>query len=420
MLAVFMVAVAWSMLVYVITGTIVAPVDAAFESIAGFSTTASSVLDDPQEVSRGVLAWRSLTQWLGGLGAIVALVGLLPELGVGAPEPGHSRATEQPWRRSNRHLHRLLRRLAGVYAALTVVGVVVLAGAGLGPYDALSVSLTTISTGGFADHRGSIAHFDSAAVEWVVLGGMAVSGASLALLWRGLSGEISGFLRSTELRAYIMILSVAGGVAVVGTAPEAGLTHTSVRQALFSVTSALSTTGHTVTDWTDWSIGLQTMLLVLMAIGAMSGSAGGGFSVLRAVTMWGIVRREIVRQLDRNRVVVVKVGHRPIGEPVISRMVGFQILSVLLVMTGAVALAATGVDLVGAGSGAVASLSTVGPALGDLGPGRSISAQSLGTQLTLMVLMTAGRLEIYPVARAVSAVGAAGARLIVRVRESSS
>ena len=248
---------------------------------------------------------------------------------------------------------------------------------------------------------------------------MAVSGARLALLWRGLTGAISGFLRSVELRAYIAILVVAGGAAVVGTAPAGGLTHTSVRQALFSVTSVSSTTGHTVTDWTEWGFGLQAMLVGLMAIGAMSGSAGGGFSVLRAVTMGGVVWREIVRQLDPARVLVVKVGRQTIGESVISRMVGFQILSVLFVMTGAVFLAGTGVDLVGAGAGAVSALSTVGPALGDLGPGRSMVGQSLGTQVTLMLLMAAGRLEIYPVARAGAAIGSTAQGLVGRVRTRS-
>ena len=419
MLLAFLVAVAWSVVVYLSTGTITGGADAAFESVSGYSTTALTVLDDPQQLPRGVLAWRSVTQWLGGLGAVVALVGLLPELGLGAPEPGRSRSHEHPWRRSNRHLARLLRRLAVVYSLLTVVGVLMLAVAGLGPYDALSVSLTTVSTGGFSDHPESIAHFESAAVEWVVLAGMAVSGASLALLWRGLTGAIGGFLRSAELRAYVVILAGAGAIVVVGTTADSGLTHAGIRDALFSVTSALSTTGHTVTDWTNWSFGPQAVLVVLMAVGSMSASAGGGFSVLRAVTMTSIVRREVLRELDSHRVVAVKVGKQPIGEGIVDRMVGFQILSVLLVTAGAVALAVTGVDLVGAGSGSVAALSTVGPALGDLGPGERAVTGSIAPQLVLMLLMTAGRLEIYPVARAVAAVGARVHDVVGRLRQPS-
>jgi len=302
----------------------------------------------------------------------------------------------------------LLRRLVALYAALTAAGVVLYLAGGMRPFDAVTYAFTTISTGGFSNHPSSIAHFDSAAIEWAAVGGMVLAGSNLALLWRGLRGVTGSVLRSAELRAYGAVVAGGAVVLVLWTAPPGGATDESARHAAFSVASAVSTTGYTVTDWSAWTTGAQILLLALVGVGSMSGSTGGGFRVLRALTLVAYVRREIARQLHPRAVVAVKVGGVPVDEELVSRMVGHQALYVVLAASGAVGLAAFGSDITTSASAAISALATFGPALGDLAPSGGALTLDGGARAVLVVLMLVGRLEIYPLLLGTGAVAAVG------------
>ena len=388
--------IAVSTVVYLVTGTFERFDHALFESVAGFSTTALSVLQPLEATADGVLLWRASTQWLGGLGSMLVVIGVMPSLGLAGleiTEAGHRGGALVVLTPG---LRRLLRRLVQLYAVLTAAGVVLYLVGGMTPFDAVTYALTTISTGGFANHARSFTHFDSEALEWAAVGGMVLGGANLALVWHGLRGVTDSFLRSVELRAYLAILSVSAVALVVWTAPSGGITHESARHAVFTVASAVSSTGYTVSDWGVWSHGAQLLLLVVIGIGSMSGSTGGGFRVLRVLTLLAYVRREIVSQLHPQAVTVVKVGRVPIDDTITSRMIGHQALYVLIAAAGAVAIAATGTDLTTAVSGAISAMATFGPALGDLARTEGALALDAPARAALMVLMVVGRLEIYP------------------------
>ena len=395
---------------YVAAGLFDRPDDALFESVAGYTTTALTVTDLATDPSRGLLFARAATQWIGGFAALVVIVGLLPSLGVGAPEPGERLASSDRRNLLSPRLVGLVGRLASVYLVLTAAGALLFLVGGMGPFDAGTYAFTTISTGGFANHPEGFAAFDSAVLEWMAIGGMAVAGASFALLWRGLRGLTGSLVRSVELRAYLGILVVACAAVALWTAPEAGPTHDSVRAAIFSVTSVGSTTGHAVVDWGGWVFGAQVLILLLAGVGSMSGSAGGGFRVLRVLALVGYMRREIVRQLTPRATVTVKVGSVSLEPRLVARIIGYQVLFLLVVALSAVAVAALGSDLVTAGSGAVSALSTTGPALGDLAPGGGGAlALTAPARAVLMGTMLLGRLEIYPVVTVV-AMGLVSAR----------
>ena len=173
--------------------------------------------------------------------------------------------------------------------------------------------------------------------------------------------------------------------------------HDRLRTAAFTATSMVSTTGHWVADWTGWPFGPQLLLLVLMGVGAMSGSMGGGFRVVRALALVSYVWRELRRQLQVRSVQVVRVGDTVIDEDTVDRMVGYQVLFIGTAAAGMAGLALTGEDVLTSLSGAVSTLTTVGPALGDLAPGTPIVGASDATLFVLMALMASGRLELYPV-----------------------
>ena len=295
-LAAWLAMIAASTVTYEVLGTFSHLDDSLFESVSGFTTTASTVLEQPEGVARGVLAWRAGTQWIGGLGALLFVVAVLPSIGVGGLD-----VTSAGFRYSGTSLrsHRNLatmRRLVTLYSAFTVAGIALYLAAGMGPFDAVTYAVTTISTGGFANHRGSFSHFESTLVEWAGFGGMVLGGANMALLYRTIRGrDLRGALRSFELRAYLTAIVVGGVIVTVATSPASGITHESLRHACFHVASATSTTGHWVGDgWGAWEIGPQVLLLAFMGVGAMSGSAGGGFRQVRALALVGYLRRELV------------------------------------------------------------------------------------------------------------------------------
>lgn len=396
--SIFTVFVSVSTVTYLVTGTFDGVDDALFESVAGFTTTALSVLDQPEEVARGVVFWRALTQWIGGFTSLVVIVALLPFLGVGGLEVSDvDRSTRRVGLFSSR-TRGLIRRLATVYLGLSVAGLALFAIGGMGPFDAVTYALTTISTGGFQNHAGSFAFFESALIEWLAVGGMMLAGVNLALLARTLRGQLGPLQRSAELRVYLGFLVV--GTAIVFSQLVGELDQpwtTTLRHAAFSVTSVVSTTGAAATDWGGWPVGPQVLLLLFMGVGSMSGSTGGGFRIIRAMALFGYVRRELLRQLQPRAIVVVKVGKEGLGEALVSRLIGYQVLFVGVAGAAALGVSLFDVDLVSSMSVAISALANVGPALGSVSPGSGGAGLSDGARLVLIPVMLLGRLEISPI-----------------------
>lgn len=382
---------------YLLTETFTRFDDALFESFSGVSTTALSVLDDPEATSRGVLFWRSLTQWMGGLYALLAILAVFPVLGV-QPAAGESYHAPRRLLLTSKQTVGDLRRLATVYLFLSAVGVAIFLVAGMGVFDAVTYAGTTISSGGFANHAGSFAHFESDLIEWAGIGGMLLAGTNLALVFRSLRRTTRGsFLHSAELKAYLGLIVGVSAVVILLNA-DGALEHDTIRQGVFSVVSMISTTGATVAPWGTWDTGAQLLLMVLAGIGAMSVAVGSGFRIARVLTLGAAIRSEVTRQLHPHAVQVVKVGHTTVEGVLVERMVGFQTLYLVTVGTGAIVLGLADVDLVTAMAGSVSVVSNVGPAMGELAPGVGGAAElSRGGRIALMPLMMLGRLEFAPV-----------------------
>jgi trk system potassium uptake protein len=399
-LAAWITLVVASTVTYQVLGTFEHLDDALFESVAGYTTTAASVLGDPELLGRGALTWRAGTQWVGGLAGLLFVVAVLPSLGVGGLDVTSAGERHSGTALRSRRTNAVMRRLTVLYSSFTAVGIALYLAAGMGAFDAVTYAATTISTGGFANHAGSFSYFDSAAIEWAGVGGMVLGGANMALLYRVIRGrDLHAAWRSFELRAYVTAVVIGAGVISLATAPVGGPTLESSRHALFHVTSAVSTTGHwTGQGWGIWAMGPQVLLLAFMGVGAMSGSPGGGFRQVRALALVGYLRRELVLQLHPRAVGSVRVGRRAVSEEVVGRMIGYQAQYLVVGGVGAVALGALGADLVTSMSGAISALANVGPALGELVPGSGgILQLPRPARAVLLPLMLLGRLEIAPV-----------------------
>lgn len=386
---------------YVLSGTLSALDLALFESVSGFTTTGATVLQaDPTDpvrydASSGILFWRSISQWIGGMGVIALVVAVLPSVGswgmglMAAEAPGPTGERLTPRVRST------ARRLWGVYFGFTVVVVVAYLMAGMDLYDAVTHAFTTVSTGGFSPYTASIAHFDSVAIEWIIIVAMFVAGTSFTLLYRLLRGKPGPLLRSVEFRTYCAVVAVATLIVFV-TADGDARTVEGVRHSLFTVMAVVSTTGYGVVDFVNqWSDAAQALLLILMPLGAMAGSTAGGVKMIRILAVASFSHRASLGQLHLRMVRPVRIGGMVLDEQIANQVVGHLILSLAAFGGGSILIALTGPDLVTSFSASATSFGNVGPGLADVASD-FLAVPPFG-RLVAIGNMVLGRLEIYPI-----------------------
>ncbi len=386
---------------YLATGTLTALDLALFESVSGFTTTGATVLqasvDDPlrYDASDGILFWRSISQWLGGMGVIALVISVLPSVGswgmgmMAAEAPGPTGERLTPRVRST------ARRLWGVYLGFTVVVMVAYLLAGMDLYAAVTHGFTTVSTGGFSPYTGSIAHFDSSVIEWIVIVAMFVAGSSFTMLYKLLRGKPGPMLRSVEFRTYVAVV-VGAAVLVFFTADPGARDVEGFRDSLFTVLSVVSTTGYASIDFVgQWTDAAQVVLLILMPLGAMAGSTAGGVKMIRILAIASFAHRAALAQLHQRLVRPVRIGSTVLDDKVANQVVGHLILSLAAFGGGSLLIALSGPDLVTAFSASATSFGNVGPGLGEIGS--DFLAVPMFGRLVAIANMLLGRLEIYPI-----------------------
>lgn len=399
--------IAISVAAYLATGTTASVPDAIFESVAGFCTTNLTVLEGLDSLPAGVLFWRALTQWIGGFAALALLVAALPVHVPALVLPGDGGVL--PDRASAPPFGTQVRRLAIVYCTVGVLCAAAYAAAGMGAFDAVGYAFTTTSTGGFGNHDGGLAHFDSVAVDAVASVFMALAGVSAVTLWWAARGRFRILRRSFELRVYLLVLAAAILVVTAwtwdGRGPEA------LRSGALAVTAAMSSTGFEAATWSDWAWGAQILIVALIATGGMDGTAGGGFRMRRAIAVARYAYRELVTEIHPHTVHVVKIGRRSVGERPLAMLNGFQILFALSVVAGVFALSLAGMGLWAGAGASVSALATMGPA-----PGVDPTTLGAPERGILAVLMLLGRLAFFPLLVAAGWALAGGRRLLTTDR----
>ena len=405
------------------TSTLADPVNALFESMSGFTTTGATVMGEISfdQHSHALLMWRQLTQWLGGMGIIVLMIAILPEVAVNGAQLMDSEAPGPELQKLTPKIAETARALWLIYFGFTIVYIGLLYALhllGMAPnmdlYNAIAHGFTTLPTGGFSPQADSIAYF-SAAVQWVVIPFMVIAGVNFALFWHVLKGEAEVLFDNPEFRAYAGALAAfTAGVAVLlfgGAAPAlgdlggvtGGFTENTVRQAAFQIGSLLNSTGYATSDFAEWDTHAQILLLFAMFVGGSAGSTGGGVKVVRWLVVLKAVRRELVTSARPDVVQPVRLGGEVVDEDAIRGILVFTMLYVLLFGLASVFLsldtARIGIQLttLEAVSASLATLGNIGPGFGRLGPFGSYLFFSDPSKLLLIFLMWIGRLEIVPV-----------------------
>ena len=373
------------------------PIDAVFEAMSGVTATGASALADFERHGRSFFFWRSLTQWIGGLGVIALFVAVLPRLAIAGRELFFAEAPGPTDEKITPHLRQTAVALWKLYLGLSLAEVAALLAVGMGPFDAISHTFTTIGAGGFSPHPASMLGYASPGVEWVITVFMFLAGANFALQYRTLLGQRRALVGDEEFRYYSGLIVVVTAVVAFSLWRSHVPAAEAVRHAAFQVVSVLTSTGFASVDYDRWPDAARMLLLALMFIGGCAGSAGGGPKVVRHLLVARYTILELARTLHPRAVLPVKLGGRVVPDAIMRAVLVFMIFYLSVFAVCATVVALLGADLVTAISATAATLGNVGPGLGDVGPMSNFSHLHPLSRLTLTLAMWIGRLELITV-----------------------
>ena len=380
---------------YVWTGMGV--IDALFESMSGLTTTGATALRDFTIFGRGMFFWRSMTQWVGGMGVIALFVAVLPRLAIGGRELFFAEATGLTDEKLTPQLRQTAMVLWRLYAVLTLAQTLALWIAGMSLFDSACHAMTTLAAGGFSPHPASLAGYPSPAIQWIITIFMFVAGVNFALQVRVARGQRRVLRDDEEFRAYTGVVLVSTGMLFLLLQATGMPIAEAVRHAAFQVVSIITTTGYASVDFALWSPQAQVILLALMFIGGSVGSAAGGPKVVRHVLMAKFTLRELRQMLHPRAVLPIKLGGRVVPEETMREVVVFMLFYILTFAVGAAIVIALGADLVGGISGTAALIGNVGPGFGSLGPMGHFADLHPISKIVLTLEMWIGRLEVLTV-----------------------
>jgi trk system potassium uptake protein len=402
--AMLIVCMAWLMCIFfsamplLADGMVGGVVDALFEATSGITTTGSTVLTDIESSSRASLWWRSMIGWLGGMGIIVLFIAILPQAGSGGRRLFESEAPGPTKDQLRPRIRETGLTLWKIYSGMTVVLFAVLALEGMGLFDAACHAMTTIATAGFSTRSESIGAFNSPLIEMTIALFMVLAGVNFGLYYAVRSRRDLGALRDRELGAYIAILLGATLVITLGLLERSqGDVLEALRYALFQVAATVSTTGYSSDDFNLYPNHCRMLFLLLMFVGAMGGSTGGGFKVSRLLIILSTSFQEIRHGLHPRAVFSTRLGSRLIESRVVATVTAMFVIAVVGLCLGTFALTAMGLEFETALSATITALFNGGPALNELGPAGNFSSVPAAGKLLLSGLMLVGRLEFYTV-----------------------
>ncbi len=372
--------------------------DACFESISGFTTTGSTIFSDIEILPRGILMWRSLTHWLGGMGIIVLSLAILPFLGVGGMQLYKAEVPGPTPDKLTPRIKDTAMTLWKVYLFFTVVQIILLALGGMDLFDSVCHTFGTMATGGFSTKNASIGHYESEYIQWIIILFMFIAGVNFTLHFRLFMGDIHAFWRDEEFRFYALVTLTCTAiiaVAIYGT-NYTGFGDT-IRHAAFQVISICTTTGFATANYELWAPVTQAVLLFLMFVGGCAGSTSGSIKCMRALLLCKQASHELFSLIHPRSVSHVKFGKTIVRPEIFSGILGFVILYLGLYTMSSVMVAATGVDVLTAFTATAACIGNIGPGLGSVGPAENFGHLPDISKWILSWCMLLGRLEIYTV-----------------------
>lgn len=372
--------------------------DAMFESMSGLTTTGASAMSGLDAMPPGTLLWRALLHWFGGIGIVVLAIAVLPLLSIGGMQLFRTESSDK----SEKFLPRvgaIAKGLLLAYMVLTAACAVAYLAAGMGAFDAVTLAMSTLSSGGFANSDSSLGVFANPAVDYVAVVFMLLASLPFPLYVRALSGDVTRLFTNPEVRLFLSIVAVFT-LALFAQQVLQGIAEgeTAFRGALFTVSSLVSSTGFMSVDYTNWGPLSDTLIFILLFLGGCTGSTAGGLKAMRLSIAGKAVRQHLKRIFYRNGVFPIRYGQAPVADDVVASVLGYLFLYFATFLVAGVLLNAMGLDLRTAFSASISCLSNSGPGLGPVvGPASNYSGLPDPAIWVLTLVMLLGRLEILTV-----------------------
>lgn len=383
---------------YLLTDSIPSFTDAFFETMSGFTTTGSTILDEIESLPKSILFWRSMTQWIGGMGIIVLTIAILPLLGIGGMELFVAEAPGPTKDKIHPRIKETAKRLWIIYFSLTALETVVLMFFGLSFFDAINHSLTTTSTGGFSTKQQSIAAFQNPFVEAVIVIFMFLAGTNFTMIYFGLKMKFRKIVNNDEFKWYL------SAVFILILLLSFYRTHTSssdfihaFREISFQVVSIITTTGYATADYTLWGSFLTFIFFLFLFSGASAGSTSGGIKIVRIILLIKNGLLEFKRRLHPKAVIPVMLNKQVISSTITYNLLAFIFLYLFVFTLGSIFLSFLGIDMLTSISAVASAVGNVGPGIADVGPSSSFSQLPTSAKWILSLLMLMGRLELFTV-----------------------
>lgn len=389
--------VSFGMLPYLFSGVIPSIPSALFETVSGMTTTGASVITDIEAQPPGILYWRSLTQWIGGMGIIVLTVAIFPLLGIGGVELFVAEAPGPTSDKLHPRISETAKRLWLIYVGLTFVLTMIFYLEGMTPYDAINHALTTMATGGFSTHNASMATF-SPLIQYTTCLFMFLAGVNYTIIYFGLKGKLKKVWSSEEFKAYILLVVLFTAAVTLAVHSAVSISwEQAFRDSLFQIISLITTTGFVSADYTSWSGGLTFFFFILLFVGACAGSTSGGIKIIRHLVFFKNSRLEFKRIVHPRAIVPLRLNGERVRGRIITHIIIFLLLYLSLFIVGSMVLSVMGLDFMTAIGAVATSLGNVGPAIGKVGPVDNFAWLSDEVKLFLSFLMLLGRLELFTI-----------------------
>ena len=401
------------MVPYYLTDSITYFPNLLFETMSGYTTTGSTILNDVEALPKSIIFWRSMTHWLGGMGIIVLAIAILPLLGIGgmqlfsAEAPGTGISSDKIHPR----ISDTAKRLWMIYVGLTIAETILLNFAGMSFFDAINNSMSNIASGGFSSKNESIGYWNNMPfVQYIIIIFMFLAGTNFILIYFGLTGKIKKIIQNTEFKWYVSFVSVFTIIVTTVLFISVDLNETDIfhpqvygkfessfRHALFQVVAITTTTGFVTGDFISWTPFITMFFFGIMFLGGSSGSTSGGVKILRHLILIKNGILEFKRSLHPNAIIPLRHNNSVVEKPIVIHVLAFFILYLILFIIGAGVLSLLGLDFISAIGGAASSIGNVGPALGTLGPLNNFDSLPVLAKYWCSFLMLVGRLELFTV-----------------------
>ncbi len=401
---------------YYISGAIPSYTDAFFETMSGYTTTGASILNDIESLPKGILLWRSITHWIGGMGIIVMTIAILPLLGIGGMQMFAAEAPGPSTDKLHPRITDTAKRLWVIYFVLTLAQVILLHVAGMNLFDSVNHAMATMSTGGFSTKNASVAYWNSQPlIQYIIIFFMFIAGTNFVLSYYVAKGKFKKAAQDEEFKTYlfgIIALTLVTAFFIyffadVSKSPTEtqliahpmvyGELESAFRHALFQVLTVITTTGFVTADFTIWTPFLTSMFFIMMFAGACAGSTAGGVKIVRHIIMIKNGFLEFKRTIHPNAIIPVRYNEKPVSRGIVFNIMAFFILYLLVFVFGTLVFTLWDIDLVTSLGAAASSLGNIGPALGKLSPVNNYSILPDAGKWWSAFLMLLGRLELFTV-----------------------